>query len=208
MVTWPPEPRAGGLTGSHQGRVGDSPLPGCGLYADDAVGAVSLSGDGESLIRTTPAARLIHSLETVPPGPAIDLALARLAEVGGEAGLIVIDADGRLDWGHNSPQFAVAHARSGQPARALHRTGARRARRPFMTAASHKEGPLITIGGHEDKDGDRVILKAVAERLKGGRLVLATIASHAPRAISRPISRAFAALGVTDLVELYVESNT
>jgi beta-aspartyl-peptidase (threonine type) len=109
----------GGLMGSHQGRVGDSPLPGCGLYADDAVGAISLSGDGESLIRTTLAARLIHSLEAVPPGPAIDLALARLAEVGGEAGLIVIDADGRLDWGHNSPQFAVAHARPSQPARAF-----------------------------------------------------------------------------------------
>lgn len=109
----------GGLTGSHAGRVGDSPLPGCGLYADDAVGAVSLSGDGESLIRTTLAARLIHSLEAVPPGPAIDLALARLAQVGGEAGLIVIDAEGRIGWGHNSPQFAVAHARSGQPARAF-----------------------------------------------------------------------------------------
>ena len=109
----------GGLTGSHQGRVGDSPLPGCGLYADDAVGAVSLSGEGESLIRTTLAARLIHSLEAVPPDEAIDLALSRLAKVGGEAGLIVIDADGRLDWGHNSPQFAVAHARSGRPARAF-----------------------------------------------------------------------------------------
>jgi len=109
----------GGLTGCHQGRVGDSPLPGCGLYADDAVGAVSLSGDGESLIRTTLAARLIHSLESVPPGAAIELALARLGDVGGEAGLIVIDADGRMDWGHNSPQFAVAHARSDRPPQAF-----------------------------------------------------------------------------------------
>ena len=109
----------GGLPGCLPGRVGDSPLPGCGLYADDAVGAVSLSGDGESLIRTILAARLIHSLEAVPPGPAIDAALTRLAEVGGEAGLIVIDADGRLDWGHNSPQFAVAHASAGRPAGAF-----------------------------------------------------------------------------------------
>jgi len=109
----------GGLTGCHEGRIGDSPLPGCGLYADDAVGAVSLSGEGESLIRTTLAARLIQSLEAVPPGPAIEAALTRLAKVGGDAGLIVIDADGRLDWGHNSPQFAVAHARAGAPARAF-----------------------------------------------------------------------------------------
>lgn len=109
----------GGLRGCHQGRVGDSPLPGCGLYADDAIGAVSLSGHGESLIRTALAARLIHGLEAAPPGPAIEAALTRLARVGGDAGLIVIDAEGRLDWGHNSPQFAVAHARTGTPARAF-----------------------------------------------------------------------------------------
>jgi L-asparaginase / beta-aspartyl-peptidase len=109
----------GGLTGCHPGRVGDSPLPGCGLYADNVVGGVSLSGDGESLIRTTLAARLMHSLEAMPPGAAIQAALTYLARVGGEAGLIVIDTEGRVDWGHNSAQFAVAHARAGQPARAF-----------------------------------------------------------------------------------------
>lgn len=109
----------GGLTGCHPGRVGDSPLPGCGLYADNAVGGVSLSGEGESLIRTTLAARLMHSLEGVTPGAAIQTALTHLARVGGEAGLIVIDADGRMDWGHNSAQFAVAHASDQQPARAF-----------------------------------------------------------------------------------------
>lgn len=109
----------GGLTGCHPGRVGDSPLPGCGLYADNAVGGVSLSGDGESLIRTTLAAHLMHGLEAMPLGPAIAAALTRLARVGGEAGLIVIDADGRVDWGHNSAQFAVAHASAGRPAQAF-----------------------------------------------------------------------------------------
>jgi beta-aspartyl-peptidase (threonine type) len=109
----------GGLTGCHPGRVGDSPLPGCGLYADNAVGGVSLSGDGESLIRTTLAAHVMHSLEAMPPGPAIEAALTRLARVGGEGGLIVIDADGRIGWGHNSRQFAVAHASARQPAQAF-----------------------------------------------------------------------------------------
>jgi beta-aspartyl-peptidase (threonine type) len=56
----------GGLAGSAVGRVGDSPLPGCGLYADNAVGAVSLSGDGESLIRTTLASRLIRAWSRRP----------------------------------------------------------------------------------------------------------------------------------------------
>ena len=70
---------------------------------------------GDFTLRPDP--RGLH--DPLPPGAAINLALARLAKVGGEAGLIVIDADGRMDWGHNSPQFAVAHARSGQPARAF-----------------------------------------------------------------------------------------
>lgn len=74
-----------------------------------------------------------------------------------------------------------------------------------MTIASTAEGPLIIIGGHEDKEGDKVILKAVAERLKGGRLVLATIASHAPEGYFETYQKAFASLGVTDLVELYIE---
>jgi len=74
-----------------------------------------------------------------------------------------------------------------------------------LTLATTTEGPLIIIGGHEDKEGDKVILKAVAERLKGGRLVLATIASRAPEGYFETYQKAFANLGVTDLVELYVE---
>lgn len=74
-----------------------------------------------------------------------------------------------------------------------------------MTASPAAEGPLIIIGGHEDKEGDKVILKAVAERLKGGRLVLATVASHAPEGYFETYRKAFAPLGVTDLIELYVD---
>ena len=65
-------------------------------------------------------------------------------------------------------------------------------------------GPLIVIGGHEDKTGERLILRAVAERLRGGRLVLATIASHEPDGYFESYQDAFKDLGVTDLVELYV----
>ncbi|AYV47532.1 asparaginase [Caulobacter flavus] len=109
----------GGLRGARAGRVGDSPLPGCGLYADNQVGAVSLSGDGESLIRATLASRLMRGLEQMEPDQAMADALVHLARIGGEAGLIAIDAEGRIGWGHSSPQFAVAHARRGHPAAAF-----------------------------------------------------------------------------------------
>jgi cyanophycinase len=74
-----------------------------------------------------------------------------------------------------------------------------------MTQTPSHPGPLIIIGGHEDKEGEKVILRAVAECLEGGRLVLATIASHAPEGYFDTYQKAFASLGVTDLVELYVE---
>jgi cyanophycinase len=65
-------------------------------------------------------------------------------------------------------------------------------------------GVLIAIGGHEDKEGDRTILKEVAKRLDGGVLVLATIASHQPEGYFETYEQAFRGLGVTDLRELYV----
>ena len=69
-------------------------------------------------------------------------------------------------------------------------------------------GPLIIIGGHEDKEGERVILKEVAQGLKGGRLVIATVASHEPEGYFESYRAAFAGIGVTDLVELYVEERS
>jgi cyanophycinase len=65
-------------------------------------------------------------------------------------------------------------------------------------------GPLIVIGGHEDKEGERLILKEVAARLGQGKLVIATVASHEPEGYFDAYKAAFAPLGVTDLVELYV----
>lgn len=65
-------------------------------------------------------------------------------------------------------------------------------------------GPLIIIGGHEDKLHRRHILKEIAVRLGDRRLVIATVASHQPEGYFDTYKEAFAPLGVTDLVELYV----
>lgn len=73
-------------------------------------------------------------------------------------------------------------------------------------SASTVPGPLVVIGGHEDKEGERVILKEVARRLDGGPLVLATVASHKPEGYLESYKEAFAPLGVTDIQELYVET--
>ena len=107
----------GGLSGQKVGRIGDSPLPGSGLYAENHVGAVSFSGDGESIARLALSARVMASLED---GAEIEEAIARavskLPGVGGadgDGGGIGIRKDGQIGWAHNSPHFAVAIATSG-----------------------------------------------------------------------------------------------
>jgi cyanophycinase len=71
--------------------------------------------------------------------------------------------------------------------------------------SKRSRGPLIIIGGGEDREGERVILREVARYLNGGRLVLATVASHQPEGYFEVYQKAFADLGIEDLVELYVE---
>lgn len=68
-------------------------------------------------------------------------------------------------------------------------------------------GPLIIIGGHEDKVGDRAILSAIAAAVGAGRLVIATIASHEPEGYFPAYTAAFAPLGVTNLAEVYLEAD-
>lgn len=101
----------GGLEGTLAGRVGDSPLPGCGFYADDEVGAVALSGDGEEIARLALGLRIIDKLARMDARPAIEGSLVRIARLGGEAGAIAIDRTGHAGFAHNSSHFAVAMMR-------------------------------------------------------------------------------------------------
>lgn len=70
---------------------------------------------------------------------------------------------------------------------------------------SRRNGTLVIIGGHEDKEGDKAILREVARLVRGRRLVVATVASHQPEGYFESYRRAFETLGITDLHELYVE---
>jgi cyanophycinase len=63
------------------------------------------------------------------------------------------------------------------------------------------KGRLIIIGGHEDKEGERTILKAVAQRARGehGRLVIVTVASNQPEELGHEYRALFKDLGVGDV---------
>lgn len=53
----------GGIKGKLPGRIGDSPIPGAGFYADDRFGAVSGTGQGEAFIRLGLARLVVVELE-------------------------------------------------------------------------------------------------------------------------------------------------
>ncbi|MDT9600808.1 cyanophycinase [Sphingosinicella rhizophila] len=67
------------------------------------------------------------------------------------------------------------------------------------------KGCLIIIGGNEDRKDERRILREVAREVRGGKLVLATVASRRPEGYFDDYQRAFSDLDLGDLVELYVE---
>lgn len=103
----------GGIGGARVGRVGDSPLPGEGFFADDEVGAVVLSGAGEQIARVALAAWVEHKMRAgLDPAAATTSALERLDRVGGQAGLIALDRTGRPGWAYSSPDFAIAYVSS------------------------------------------------------------------------------------------------
>ena len=98
----------GGMFNKLPGRVGDSPLIGCGTYADERV-AVSCTGDGEHIIRMT-LARLASFLyqELGNAQDACDRALQQLdATLGGEVGMILVDCLGQPVFVQNSRNMPI-----------------------------------------------------------------------------------------------------
>lgn len=101
----------GGTTGQPQGRVGDTALVGCGLYADNRLGGCATTGDGESIIPVVLAKTAIDALAGGRhPDEAAQHAVNTLMDrVEGEAGCILIDRQGRIGWAYNSQHMAVAY---------------------------------------------------------------------------------------------------
>jgi isoaspartyl peptidase/L-asparaginase-like protein (Ntn-hydrolase superfamily) len=87
----------GGVFGKLHGRVGDSPIPGAGVWADDFA-AVSCTGTGEMFLRAAVAAQVAHRLAYAHEdlATAADAALAEVRAMGGEGGLIAVNRVGEI----------------------------------------------------------------------------------------------------------------
>ncbi len=105
----------GGIFNKLPGRIGDSPLPGCGTYADDR-GGVSCTGLGEAIIRVVLGKTAIDFLaEGIDPNAAARKSLELLeAKTGAQAGLIMIDCHGRIGYARNTTHMPVCFIRDDQ----------------------------------------------------------------------------------------------
>ena len=109
----------GGMTGKRYQRIGDSPIIGAGTYADNRSCAVSATGHGEVFIRTVVAhdicSRMRFGGRSI--GTAVrEVVLGELPPLGGEGGVIAIDARGEIVIEFNSEGMFRASRRQGEEA--------------------------------------------------------------------------------------------
>lgn len=94
----------GGMTNKRFGRVGDTPLIGAGTYAENATCAVSCTGHGEFFMLGVTAydvaARMKY--QNIEVRDAARRTVEALTAIGGEGGLIAVDAHGQITMPFNS----------------------------------------------------------------------------------------------------------
>jgi beta-aspartyl-peptidase (threonine type) len=105
----------GGIEGKWSGRIGDSPVPGAGAYADDRAGAVSSTGQGEHILRVCLAFQALSALRAgADARDAAERAVHALtSDTPGLGGLIALDAGGLAGWAFNTRAMPVAWRASG-----------------------------------------------------------------------------------------------
>jgi beta-aspartyl-peptidase (threonine type) len=108
----------GGFPLKLPGRIGDSPLIGCGTYADNNAGACSATGVGEIAIRLVLAKTVCNHMENGKTAQeAVELAIKlvnkRILASYNHMGLISIDVHGGVGAAHNSPNMCWAYVKPG-----------------------------------------------------------------------------------------------
>jgi beta-aspartyl-peptidase (threonine type) len=109
----------GGMTGQADGRVGDTPIVGAGVYARDDVAALSCTGHGEAFIRGVVAhdvAARIRYTGADLAGAVRDTFAEELTRRGSNGGLVAVGGDGRVVVAHNSPMMFSARGSGPEPA--------------------------------------------------------------------------------------------
>ncbi len=99
----------GGTPNKYPGRIGDSPLIGCGNYADSGVAGVSCTGWGEAIITVVLAKTIIDKMEMTgcDGSAAAEYGIELLSKkADGYGGVIMLDSNGRPFSAFNTPRMA------------------------------------------------------------------------------------------------------
>ena len=100
----------GGTKNQQPGRIGDSPLVGCGAYADNLTAGVSSTGNGEDIMKVV-LSKLAADLTAIEESAqdaskeAINIFQERTDS---QAGLIMIDSQGEISCSYNTPRMSRA----------------------------------------------------------------------------------------------------
>jgi L-asparaginase / beta-aspartyl-peptidase len=107
----------GGTPFKYPGRVGDTPIIGCGLYADDTRGAAACAGWGEQIMKTVLAKTAVDQIAlSGSPAIAANVAIAFFRHrVNGLGGVICLSPEGQVGWAHSTPHMACAYRTEGMP---------------------------------------------------------------------------------------------
>src|SRR5450432_3333203 len=102
----------GGICCKLPGRVGDSPLIGCGCYADSETGGASSTGLGEAIMRVVMAKAATDSLRqpgTNPMRAAKDAMQLLTVRGKGTGGIILLDKNGKPGFAFTTPRMAYGY---------------------------------------------------------------------------------------------------
>ncbi|CAG5104358.1 Similar to N(4)-(Beta-N-acetylglucosaminyl)-L-asparaginase (Fragment) (Spodoptera frugiperda) [Cotesia congregata] len=103
------------------GRVGDSPVPGAGAYADQEVGAAAGTGDGDVMMRFLPSFLAVEEMRRgASPSEAAEVAVTRIAKhyPNFSGAIIALNKNGEYGaacHGFNSFPFYVSNQKLGKP---------------------------------------------------------------------------------------------
>ena len=104
----------GGMTNKKPGRIGDSPIIGAGTWAENGVCGVSGTGHGEYFIRLNVAKEIcvLMKYQNLEVKKAAQIVIDRLAAMGADGGVIVLDNMGVPAMVFNTPAMARAYKNS------------------------------------------------------------------------------------------------
>ena len=108
---------SGGVGLKFPGRIGDTPLIGCGTYADSESGACSATGMGEIAMRLVLAKNVCDEMQAgISAQEAVEKAIIlvnrRIRDTVNSMGLIAVDREGGIGVAHNSKNICYAYMRT------------------------------------------------------------------------------------------------